>query len=247
MGHRGAVYGSAIDAEARRVVTASGDYTAKVWNALSGACLTTWTHPHYVKCCDWRRDKVVTGCFDGNVRVYDPEHGGGDPGCVFRAHGSVIKAVYVVESQWVLTACEETLRVWDLRSPKTSVHETKIGDLNGVEYVEMYQPVVLGAHKQGVTLLDPRTLSETHRITSGEDVECASLSPGGKHVVMGTGLKVKECRLDGTELRSHRGHHGPVFHIRYSPVGDTYASGSEDGMVRVWPTNEVIESHLNGT
>jgi serine-threonine kinase receptor-associated protein len=40
----------------------------------------------------------------------------------------------------------------------------------------------------------------------------------------------------GAELECHKGHHGPVRCLRYAPEGGSYATGSEDGTVRIWAT-----------
>ena len=38
----------------------------------------------------------------------------------------------------------------------------------------------------------------------------------------------------GAEVECNKGHHGPVHTIRFSPTYESYASGSEDGTIRIW-------------
>jgi len=240
-GHKGAVYCSQMDAMATKVVTASGDYSAKVWNALDGANLHTWAHPHYVKSCDWKGNQILTGSFDRNVRIFDAASYDAQP-TIFLAHDSVVKAVYFSDNNMIITASETFIRLWDMRSPGAHTHHVEIPNLNSVEYVSSYGNVILAAHKKGVAFLDTASLREVHSVASTEDIECASLAPKGQLFAVGTKLKVKEYKIDGQELRSHKGHHGPVFHVRYDPTGNSFATAAEDGMIRIWPTSDLIES-----
>ena len=38
----------------------------------------------------------------------------------------------------------------------------------------------------------------------------------------------------GQELDVQKGHHGPVWSVSFAPDGKLYATGSEDGTVKLW-------------
>jgi len=239
-GHRGAVYCSAFNAPATKVVTGSGDYSAIIWDAVTGANLHAFQHPHYVKSCDWLGDKIVTGNFDSHVRVFDANKYDVEPKAFQATDKGTVKAVYFVADapDSVISVCENLIKLWDTRAPGKHAHQLEIPGLNVLEYTHQHN--LCAAHQKSVSLIDPKDLRLVGVVDTPEDVECGSLSPDGRFLAVGSKIKAKEFTLDGTELENHRGHHGPIFHIRYSPDGATFATGSEDGMVRVWPSHETI-------
>lgn len=72
-GHKGAVWSCHVDPMANLAATASGDFTVRVWDAITGDPLYTLPHQHIVKTCDFSCDstKLATGGHEGLLRIYD--------------------------------------------------------------------------------------------------------------------------------------------------------------------------------
>lgn len=67
----------------------------------------------------------------------------------------------------------------------------------------------------------------------------ASLHPQDDKFIAGgsdTWVRVFDYKT-GEMLECHKGHHGPVRCLRYAPRGESFATGSEDGTIRIWQSD----------
>jgi len=246
-GHKGEVWQSCFSADATRVATASSDFSVKVWDALNGQELHTWNQDHVVKTIDWSDDgnHIVTGSMDKTVRLFDVQRPD-QPGRVFNEqHPNTVKAVAVMkDGSAIFSACSSRLRKWDTRAG-IPTHSVEVEELSSIEFNKFTNLIIVAA-KGAVTLYDPFDFRPITRIPTPEDADCVAMSPDGKLFTAGCKLKVKEYDIaTGQELNNHKGHHGPVFCVRYSYDSMAFASSSEDGFVRIWPSAYVLQRNVS--
>jgi serine-threonine kinase receptor-associated protein len=237
-GHKGAVWCARLNPEASLALTGSADYTAKLWDALSGSELRSFAHKRIVKAVDISQDskQVVTGGQEKTLFVWDTEKGVCT--ATLPGHQSFIKQVLWTSDHMVLSGgADEAIRVWDLRSMLQVKSCTAKAPVASIELSRDGKYLTTAAGKE-VTFWDAASLIPLKMYTLGQELNSASLHPSSlKFVVGGADFYVHVYDFaTGEELEVHKGHHGPVHCVRFSPDGETYASGSEDGTIRLWQT-----------
>lgn len=240
-GHKGAVWSAKLDQNSTLVVTGSADYTAKLWDAISGVELRSFTHKRIVKTVDISKSsrQILTGGQDKLLRVWDIERG--LCATTLEGHQDTIRQVLWMKNNEHLIlsgGADQVVRMWDSRSGMQVSTAFAKASVASLELSKDSKYLTSAAGKE-VTFWDAATLVPVKMYTMNVELNSASLHPNGNKFIAG-GVDFYVHMYDfatGEEQDVHKGHHGPVHCVRFSPDGDTFASGSEDGTVRIWQTS----------
>ncbi|KAF1867392.1 hypothetical protein Lal_00049821 [Lupinus albus] len=188
---------------------------------------------------------LLTGGVEKILRIYDMNQPDAPPREVDKSPGSIRTVAWLHSDQTILSSCSDMggVRLWDVRSGKiVQTLETK----SSVTSAEVSQD---GRY---ITTVDGSTVkfwdANHYGLVKSYDMPCtmesASLEPkyGNKFVAGGEDMWVHVFDFHtGNEIACNKGHHGPVHCVRFSPGGESYASGSEDGTIRIWQTGPLSD------
>jgi serine-threonine kinase receptor-associated protein len=160
-------------------------------------------------------------------------------------HGGTIKSiVWNQDYNIVTTAAEDRkIRWWDLRSRHPVLEYGVDGTIGSCELnslaVRSNDPGILTvAAGKTVYLFDgtqPGRLLK--KVDFGYEVASAAVNSESGRLVTGsandTWARVYDLHTN-EELEVQKGHHGPIWSISFSPDGKLYATGSEDGTIKLW-------------
>jgi WD40 repeat protein len=254
-GHTAVVRGGAFSPDGSRIVTASNDRTARVWDARTGVQLLVLTgHARELMTAVYSRDgtEILTASLDGTARTWDARTG--SPRRVLHHAGRVGCASYSPDGARILTAGDSRWRVWDAASG------APLAEFSGHrEGCARYSPdgtriVMRSADDPNtVRIWDARTgvpLAELSGHTG--PVEGGVYSPDGRQIVTASDdatARTWDART-GAPLAVLSGHAGEVWSAVWSPDGSTIATTSTDKTVRIWDAKKgtqikVLTGHVD--
>ena len=240
-GHRDRVFSAAYSPDGTRIVTASLDKTARIWDAHTGVELAVLSgHGAFVASAAYSPDgdHIVTASEDKTARVWDARTGA--QLAVLSGHSDgIYSAGYSPDGTRITTASlDKTARIWDARTGAQLAVLSGHGDrVNSAAYSPDGSRIVTTSDDKTARIWDARTGVELI-VLSGHSafIESAAYSRDGTRIV--TASLDKTARVwdahTGAELTVLSGHSAFVESAAYSPDGTHIVTASDDRTARIW-------------
>jgi hypothetical protein len=235
------VFGAALSADGRYVISGGGDGKIRLWDVGTGKEVRQLVgHAGGINALAFSPDgsRIASTTGGGQVFVWDRatdkklvECGG--------HRGEIYDVTFSADGKRLLTSCSDrTLRLWDVATGKEALKINTPGDWPRVSALSPDgRRAATGHWDHAVRLWDLRTGKEI-RDFKGHTYILSSItfSPDGKQVLSAAG----DCTLrlwdveTGKEVKRFLGHSAYPFSARFSPDGKRIVSGSADLSVRLW-------------
>jgi WD40 repeat protein/serine/threonine protein kinase len=245
----------AFSADSKRIVTAGGDKTARVYDATTGALqLELKAHPGQLHCAAFSPDgtQIATAYSAGDagfVKLWDARTGK----ALLDWRASTACLAFSPDGTRILTGGHgQEVKVWDARTGMLLlVAKGIMSRWSRVAFSADGKRIVAGRDDGTATVIDAQTgavlldLRGRPRGSNGARgmaaVSCVAFSPDSARIVIGgwTGgyysgvASVWDART-GEGLLELKGHTGLVMSAAFSPDGERIVTGSEDGTAKVW-------------
>ncbi|KAK3813152.1 MAG: WD40-repeat-containing domain protein [Benniella sp.] len=258
-GHNGTVWTVDVNSTTTFLVSGSADNKAKLWDVSNGTCLKSWEFNTAVRAIQFSEDDkkilVVTEPrmgFPATVQIFDVENIDSDP-VIFHPEGPKITvAAWGPLDKDIVVGCENGSVA--LMDPKTGkyimsqkIHEATLMDLQ-MSTDRTY--FITASKDKSAKILETSSLEVLKTYVTDTPLNSAAIFPKiQEFVVVGGGQEAMdvtrtssrqgkfECRfwhkILEEEVGRVRGHFGPINTIAIHPDGRSFASGGEDGYVRL--------------
>lgn len=163
----------------------------------------------------------------------------------------ISSAVWGLHDKEIVTGHDNGIvDAWDLRTTQSvrsvQAHKDKINDL---QYSKDQSMLVTASKDCNSKVLDSQTFQELKCFKQAAPVNSAAISPLKDHLCLGGGQDARDVTTTSTrqgkfeakffhlvfeeELGRVKGHFGPINTLAFHPDGQSYASGGEDGYIRI--------------
>ena len=238
--------------DGQRLVTASADWTIRVWDVISGKEVLTFSLKGRLN----KGLSVISISPDGQrlvtvgstAKIWDAKSG--NELLTLKADTSGIESVCFSPDGQRLVAAGSTMKVWDVRSGKETLtiknsskdDEEDLGEIDTVCFSPDGQRLVTGGDDKTLKIWNAntgkklRTIKVEGLLTGFYNI---CFSPDGQRLAAGNEnwmVNVWDAN-SGKNLFTLKGHKGPVRSVCFSPDSHRLVTGSADKTLKVWDVN----------
>jgi WD40 repeat protein len=246
-GHSSTVERVRSNTAGNRIVSASWDYSSKIWDPYTGKCLQILRTPHNGTVWDASFDpggkRIITSSFDGSGKIYEVT-----TGLQLRALNTTSReansGAFDPTGTKVLMAYRDgSAIIWDAAAGQTI--SRFIGHQNEVvaaAFNKTGDKIVTASGDRTARIWNASTGSQQSLLQCDEYVGIAQFNPAG--TIVATGSSDKKMRLwnasTGALLFTSASHLGYVRYVNWSEDGRYLLSGSDGGDVRMWSGDTLL-------
>ncbi|MCP4700130.1 MAG: hypothetical protein GY862_25250 [Gammaproteobacteria bacterium] len=236
---------AAFSSNGSRVLTASLDNTARLWDTQSGQSLLVFKgHKNYVLHAVFSPDEsqVLTASEDGTARLWDAQNG--QLLFALKGHnGSVLHAAFSLDGSRVITASHDTTaRLWDVRNGRVLLVLPEHGDSvyhaafspDGTRVLTACRDTnarLWNAQNGKLLRVEGHDSSVVHAAFSSDGSRVFSVSHSG--TVLLWDIQTGQPPHTLQESNGTNGRRG-VLHATFSPNGHRVLVASDDKTARLW-------------
>ncbi|CAL5221339.1 g3515 [Coccomyxa viridis] len=268
VGHNGQISTCDVSMDSSRLLTGSSDSTAKLWEVETGNCLHTFKFQSPCRAVAYSIDEQMAALSTDPFMAQEPainivrmaqDSSEQSSEVVQQLTGfskRITRVAWTDLNRVLVTAGEDGyIRRWDVETGTILVeqkhHEKEIRDM--CIYKDGTHLATASTDKT-VKLIDTQTLDVLRVYQTDRPANAVALSPIFDQILIGGGQDAADVtttndRAGGfqsrffhkifmEEIGSVRGHFGPVNAIAIHPDGRSFATGGEDGYVRINPMQE---------
>lgn len=231
LGHTGGINSASFSPDGRRIVTASEDGTAKIWDAESLELLGTLEEQSGV--FNSEGNKIFNESDHTPMFIYDFTR------TLNRQIRSVKSAAFSQDGSRIVTASSNTASIWNAISFSLvgTLNDGHSDQVNSAAFSPDGGKIVTASNDKTAKIWDANSFSLLYELRGHTDsVRSAAFSPDGRRIVTASNdhtAKIWDAN-SFSMLGTLEGHESSVNSAAFSPDGKRIVTASGDHTVKVW-------------
>ncbi|WP_375471012.1 ribosome assembly protein 4 [uncultured Nostoc sp.] len=247
-GHTSYVNSVSFSPDGKRIVTASADKTARVWDISGKQIAELKGHTQPVNSASFSLDgkRIVTASADNTARVWDIS---GKQIAELKGHTQPVNsASFSPDGKRIVTAsADKTARVWDISGKQIAELKGHTSYVNSASFSPDGKHILITSYDTTAWVWDIFGKQITELKGHTKAVNSASFSPDGKRIVTASADNTARVwDISGKQIAELKGHTKAVNSASFSPDGKRIVTASADNTAGVWDISGKQIAELKG-